>query len=209
MASNTPHDGDDGDDGSTRLGRDTPASGTHSGADVTSRMTGARDHDDHDGHDGHDGHDERVDTDHTDRVGGEHARTTSDERYEERVVPTKYKTAKTSAAAAFALVFGLAALFSALTAILAPAAVLFGLIGIVLGIAGLKMSKKLGVTGKGVAIGGLVTAILGLLLGGAVLAGAAVYVNDEQRLDQLESWIDDARTDIPSGSEIVEEIPGN
>ena len=115
--------------------------------------------------------------------------------------------AKTSAAAAFALVFGLAALFCALTAILSPAAVLFGIIGIVLGIVGLAMAKRPNVTGKGVAIGGLVTAVLGLLLGGAVLAGLGVLVNDEQRLDQLQNQVDDLRSDLPSTGELREELP--
>ena len=115
--------------------------------------------------------------------------------------------AKTSAAAVFALVFGLAALFCALTGILSPAAVLFGIIGIVLGIVGLKMAKRVGVTGKGVAIGGLVTAVLGLLLGGAVIAGLSALVNDESRLDQLQNRIDDLRTEAPSTDELREELP--
>ena len=116
-------------------------------------------------------------------------------------------TAKTSAAAVFALVFGLAALFCALTAILAPAAVLFGIIGIVLGIVGLKMAKRPHVTGKGVAIGGLVTAVLGLLLGGAVLGGLAAIVNDEQMLDQLQTRLDDLRGELPSTEEVREQLP--
>jgi len=115
--------------------------------------------------------------------------------------------AKTSAAATFALVFGLAALFCALTAILSPAAVLFGVIGVVLGIAGLAMAKRPGVTGRGVAIGGLVTAVLGLLLGGAVLAGASVLVNDERRLDQLQNRVEDLRADLPSTDELRSELP--
>ena len=115
--------------------------------------------------------------------------------------------AKTSAAAVFALVFGLAALFCALTGILSPAAVLFGIIGIVLGIVGLKMAKRVGVTGKGVAIGGLVTAVLGLLLGGAVIAGLSALVNDERRLDQLQNRIDDLRSEAPSTDELREELP--
>jgi len=116
-------------------------------------------------------------------------------------------TLKTSAAATFALVFGLAALFCALTAILSPAAVLFGLIGIVLGIVGLKMAKRPNVTGKGVAIGGLVTAVLGLLLGGAVLGGLSALVNDERRLDQLQNQIDNLRDDLPSTGEVREQLP--
>lgn len=127
-------------------------------------------------------------------------------RYEDRrrVLP-----AKTSVAATFALVFGLSALITALTALLAPVAVLFGLLGVGLGVAGLKMARRDGVTGKGVAIGGLVTAVLGLVLGLGVLAGAAVFVNDEQNLDRLQEWIDDARADLPTGSEVVEELPGS
>ena len=115
--------------------------------------------------------------------------------------------AKTSAAAVFALVFGLAALFCALTGILSPAAVLFGIIGIVLGIVGLKMAKRVGVTGKGVAIGGLVTAVLGLLLGGAVIAGLSALVNDERRLDQLQNQVEDLRDDIPTPGEVRSELP--
>ena len=115
--------------------------------------------------------------------------------------------AKTSAAAVFSLVFGLAALFCALTAILSPAAVVFGIIGIVLGVVGLKMAKRVGVTGKGVAIGGLVTAVLGLLLGGAVIAGLSALVNDEQRLDQLQNRIENLRDDLPSTGEVRQELP--
>jgi membrane-bound ClpP family serine protease len=117
------------------------------------------------------------------------------------------RPAKTSAAAVFALVFGLAALFCALTAILSPAAVVFGIIGIVLGIVGLTMAKRVGVTGKGVAIGGLVTAVLGLLLGGAVIGGLSALVNDEQRLDQLQNRIENLRDDVPSTGEVREQLP--
>ena len=169
---------------------DAPHSGTTAGSDVTRRMSGVHD-------------DDRVDDDRHDSVREERVET---------VRPTErthaVKPAKTSAAAVFGLVFGLAALFCALTAILSPAAVLFGIIGIILGAIGLKMAKRPGVTGRGVAIGGLVTAILGLLLGAAVLAGAAVVVNDEQRLNQLEGWIDDVRNDLPSTEQIQNEIPG-
>jgi hypothetical protein len=191
-------------DGSTRADRDTPATGTHAGADVTGRMSGT--------HDTTSTHDAQHAATPTDSTGGDrHDRVeeerVEEERYEERVIPPKYKTAKTSAAATFALVFGLAALFCALTGILAPVAVLLGVIGIVLGIAGLKMTKRLGVTGKGVAIGGLITAILGFLLGAAVLAGVAVYVND-QGLDRLQQQFDDAVQNAPSGREIVEQVPG-
>ena len=185
------------DDGSTRVNADAAhGTGTTSGADVTSRMTGT--HPQHARTDGDAVHD--ADTRSVVRDGSRPA-----ERYEQRA---RVLPAKTSAAAVFSLVFGLSALFCALTAILAPAAVVFGVIGLVLGFVGRKMAKRDGVTGKGVALGGLLTALLGLLLGGAVLAGASVVVNDEQRLDQLQEWLDDRRADLPTGGQLVEELPG-
>ena len=185
------------DDGSTRVGHDAAhGTGTTAGADVTSRMTGT--HPQHARTDGDAAHD--ADTRSVVRDNSRPA-----ERYEHRA---RILPAKTSAAAVFSLVFGLSALFCALTAILSPAAVVFGVIGLVLGFLGLKMAKREGVTGKGVAVGGLLTALVGLLLGGAVLAGASVVVNDEQRLDQLQQWIDDRRADLPTGDQLVEELPG-
>lgn len=185
---------DNDDHGSTRVDSDSDnAHGTSTDADVTSRMAGTSPR--HGADRDHDGVADRQ----------EHTEAHADERYEERRF---VRPAKTSAAAAFALVFGVAALFTALTAILAPVAVVLGLVGLILGVAGIKMSRRVGVTGKGVAIGGLVTALLGLVLGAAVIAGAAVFVNDQQNLDRLQGWIDDARSEIPSGSDIVEEIPG-
>jgi hypothetical protein len=173
-----------GHEPSSRTVRHDPdATRTTTGADTTARMSGT-----------HDGDDTRRE---------QHVETVRPTDRAHGVLP-----AKTSVAATFGLVFGLAALFSALTAILAPAAVLFGLIGIVVAIAGMKMAKRPGVTGRGVAIGGLVTAVLGLLLGAAVLAGAAVLVNDEQRLDRLENQITELRNDLPSTSELREELPG-
>lgn len=103
---------------------------------------------------------------------------------------------KTSAAATFSLVFGLSALFTALLALLAPLAVLFGLIGLILGVVGMKKAKQIDVTGRGVAIGGIVLSVLGLLLGTALLVGATIFVNTGG-LDQLEQRIQDVRGELP------------
>lgn len=188
-----------GKDETSRVVRhDPPPSGTSAGADTTARMTGTHSADPYADGDVRTAH--GTDTSHGKHVADE---TVLHEDRGSKVLP-----AKTSAAAAFALVFGVAALFSALTAILAPAAVLLGLIGIVLGIIALKMVKRPGVTGKGVAIGGLVTALLGLLLGAAVMAGAAVIVNDDAQLDQIQERIDDVRADLPSLERIQDEVPG-
>lgn len=116
------------------------------------------------------------------------------------------RAAKTSAAAVFALVFGLAALFCALTAILSPAAVLFGIIGLVLAFVGMKMAKKPGVTGRGVAIGGLVTALLGLILGGVVLGGLASVVNNKTQLDRIQGFLDKQQAKLPSTGEVRDKV---
>ncbi len=108
---------------------------------------------------------------------------------------------KTSVAATFALVFGLSALFTALLALLAPLAVVFGLIGLILGIVGIKKAKEVDVTGRGVAIGGLVLSVLGLLLGIALLVGATIFVNTGG-LDQLEQRIQDVRGQLPENVDL-------
>jgi hypothetical protein len=119
-------------------------------------------------------------------------RTTRDRRGGADVKPPK-----TSAAAVFALVFGLISLFAALLALLAPLAVVFGLIGLVLGIVGISKAKHVNVTGKGVAIGGLVLSVIGLLLGVALLIGVTIFANFVG-LDQLEQRIQDVRGEIPT-----------
>ncbi|RKN50518.1 DUF4190 domain-containing protein [Micromonospora endolithica] len=104
--------------------------------------------------------------------------------------------AKTSAAAAFALVFGVAALFSVLTAILAWIGVVLAIVGIVLGIIGLKMATRPGVTGRGVAIGGLVLSVLALLIGLALGAGITTFLNNEGAVDRIQEQVDDLRDRI-------------
>ncbi|MEH0845607.1 hypothetical protein V6U81_24770 [Micromonospora sp. CPCC 205711] len=101
--------------------------------------------------------------------------------------------AKTSAAATFALVFGVAALLSVLSAILAWIGLILGIIGVVLGLVGLKMSRRPGVTGRGVAIGGLVLSALAVLLGLALAAGISTFVNNQGAVDRLQQQVDDLR----------------
>ena len=104
--------------------------------------------------------------------------------------------AKTSAAATFSLVFGVAALISVLTAILAWIGVVLAIIGLILGIVGLKMARRPGVTGRGVAIGGLVLSVLALLIGLALGAGVSTFLNDEGAVDRLQQQVDDLRDRI-------------
>ncbi|MGW0433583.1 hypothetical protein ACWDV4_13725 [Micromonospora sp. NPDC003197] len=105
--------------------------------------------------------------------------------------------AKTSAAATFALVFGVAGLLSALTVILSTLGLILGIIGIVLAVIGMKMARRPGVTGRGVALGGLVLSILAVLIGVAFLAGVTTFLNDRAAVDRLQREVDYLRDELP------------
>lgn len=83
-----------------------------------------------------------------------------------------------------------------------------GIIGPVLAAAGLKRARKPGITGRGVAVGGLMTALLGTILGGVVLGGVAAIVNNNSQLDRIQTYIDDARAKLPSSPEVRNSVPG-
>jgi len=93
----------------------------------------------------------------------------------------------------FALVFGLSALVSWL---LPPLAILFGIIALILGIAGVSKADGYRVTGKGVAASGLVLGLLGALLGLAIIAGLANFLTNEQNLQMIENEIQDLRGEV-------------
>jgi Na+/melibiose symporter-like transporter len=103
--------------------------------------------------------------------------------------------AKTSAAAALALVFGVSALVSWLVP---PLAILFGVIALILGMAGASKANGYSVTGKGIAITGLILGVLGLLLGLGVIAGLAGFLLNEQNLQQIENQLQNLRNQIPT-----------
>ncbi|MBM0232039.1 hypothetical protein JNW91_09260 [Micromonospora sp. STR1_7] len=104
---------------------------------------------------------------------------------------------KTSSAAAFALVFGVAALFSVLTVILSAVGLLLGIIGIILAIIGMRMSRRPGVTGRGLAIGGLILSILAVLVALAFAAGITTFLNNEDAVDRLDRRVEDLRDKLP------------
>lgn len=95
-------------------------------------------------------------------VDAKHARDTEHAGVEER---HSVKPAKTGAAAAFALAFGVGGLLLVLTLIFSPIGLVFGILGIILGIVGIKAARKPGITGKGVAITGLGAATWAAVLG--------------------------------------------
>jgi predicted membrane protein len=102
--------------------------------------------------------------------------------------------AKTSASAVLALVFGLAALFSVLIAVLAPLGVLFGLLGLIFGVIGRKRSKNPHVTGGAVAVIGIVMSVLGLIVGIALTASLVTFLTDPQNMQEIRDRLEDLST---------------
>lgn len=139
------------------------------------------------------GHDQDQDERGTRSEGS--TRGKDDGAVEER--PGGPKPAKTSLAAAFALAFGVAAFVLTLTVIFSPVGLVLGIIGIILGIVGLLMARKLGVTGKAVAITGLVLSGLSVLIVGALAIGLTTFLNDQGAVDRLEQQIDQLRDNLP------------
>jgi ABC-type phosphate transport system permease subunit len=112
--------------------------------------------------------------------------------------PSATAGAKTIAAAALALVFGVSALFSVLTLILSTVGLVLGIIGIILGIVGLKMANRTGVTGKSVATAGLILSIIAVLLAVAFAVGVSTFLNDRDAVDWLQQQVNQLRDDLPT-----------
>jgi hypothetical protein len=104
--------------------------------------------------------------------------------------------AKTSAASTFALVFGVAALVCVLTAVLSVVGLVLGIVGVVLGVVGLRMTRRPGVTGRGVAVGGLVLSVIAVLLALIAAAGVTTVINNQSAVNRLEGQVQDLRREL-------------
>jgi len=114
---------------------------------------------------------------------------------EQRVVT---KPARTSVAAVFALVFGVVAVFSVLTVILSPLGLVLGVIGLILGVVGLRMARRPGITGKGVASGGVVLSVVAVLVAGAFAVGVVTVLNNQSAVDRLQHQVQNLRDKLPT-----------
>lgn len=103
-----------------------------------------------------------------------------------------------------ALIVGLLAATFAFLVLAAPAAILFGLVAIVLGAMGMGKAKRFGGLHKGLAISGLVSGLLGLLLGALTVFGGIQLFNQAQdeaqsnpevqeRIDALEQQLQEVQ----------------
>lgn len=75
----------------------------------------------------------------------------------------------------------------------APAAVLFGIVAIGLGFKGISVANRLGGMHKGLAVTGIVSGVLGLLLGVAVIVGGITLWNEIEQTDlpnQIQQLVD-------------------
>lgn len=108
------------------------------------------------------------------------------------------KPARTSAAAVFALIFGVLALFSVLIVILAPVGLIFGVIGLILGVVGLRRARRQGITGKGVAAGGVVLSVVAVLLAVAFAVGVVTVLNNQSAVDRLQHQVQNLRDKLPA-----------
>ncbi len=106
-------------------------------------------------------------------------------------------------AAIAALVTGLLGVSFVLMFFTLPAGILFGIIAIVLGVVGLGKANRLGGLHKGLAVTGLVSGVLALILGGLIIWGGIAALNQaeqefrsdpelQQRLDELQQQIEES-----------------
>jgi hypothetical protein len=93
-----------------------------------------------------------------------------------------------------AFVLGLLALVLTFTVALAPVAVIFGLLGLFMGIKGRGNAKRHGGLHKGLATSGLLTGLLALLLvAAATFAGLQLLNNNPQLREDVGNVIEDAQ----------------
>ncbi len=116
---------------------------------------------------------------------------------EHRILP-----AKTSTMAVFALVVGLTAFYAFLTVLLSPLALVLSIVGLLLGIGGLRRASEQGVTGKGVAISGIVLSVIALVGSIVLAAGVTTFLNDDAAVQRLENRVQDLRDGLPTDVEI-------
>lgn len=90
-----------------------------------------------------------------------------------------------------ALVLGILALLSSWTVL---GGIIFGLIAVVLGFIASGRAKRGRAGGRGMAISGIVLGVLGIVIGGALIALGASFLNSEEA-QQLQDCLTDAGND--------------
>ena len=110
---------------------------------------------------------------------------------DEREVAEDRRPAKTSAAAFFGFLFGFSAL---LTFFLGPVGIVFGLLGLILGVAGRRRAAdEARVSGGAIATTAVVLSVIGLLLSLAVTVAAGAYLTDAGNRSSLDDAVQSIR----------------
>lgn len=99
-------------------------------------------------------------------------------------------TPHTSTWAVIALITGVLATAAALTGVLAVPAVILGVITIVIALIGLAASGKIHVTGRGVALLGLLFGIAGVVVGALAIFGVVPWWDTSNHVAWLNDWLD-------------------
>ncbi|CAG7627776.1 DUF4190 domain-containing protein [Rhodococcus opacus] len=89
-----------------------------------------------------------------------------------------------------------------LIAILSPVGLVLGIIGLILGVLGLRAARGWGITGKGVAIAGLVLSGLAIVISIAFAAGVVTVLNNDSAVERIEQQVDKMRDKLPSTVEV-------
>jgi hypothetical protein len=116
------------------------------------------------------------------------------EAVEERRVVTK--RAHTSPAAAFSLIAGVAAAYTALLVFLSPADLVLGAVALVLGLLGMRAAGQVGVTGRWLAALGTLLGLGAILLGTLTLTGTHTVLNDKGAVDRVQQQVDQWRNRV-------------
>jgi hypothetical protein len=97
---------------------------------------------------------------------------------------------RTSGLAVFGLMLALTAVYAALSGRLAPVAVIVGVLGIMFSGTAMSATTRPGVTGRGVAVLGLLGSILGIVFGILAMNGTVSWLNsDVDQVAQLRDWL--------------------
>ncbi len=97
-----------------------------------------------------------------------------------------------------AFVLGMLAVTFAISVVSVVAGLLFGLIAIGMGAKGVGNAKRLGGLHKGLAVSGIVSGVLAVLLFAAVAVGGVTLFNQVSSNPQLQNQIEDTAEDVQS-----------
>jgi hypothetical protein len=118
------------------------------------------------------------------------ATITEPETVTEEAVPAGPRP-RVSVIASIALIFGVAAVLTVLTGVLAGPGIALGLIAAFFGIAGVSATSRRHVAGRGIALVGLLFGLGAVVLAGLALTGALPWLNGEtDKVAPLRDWLE-------------------